>query len=60
VGDGTLIGVGSIVGRGRPLSIGAGAVAGSGSVVIHDVPAGVMVFGNPARPVRKEKKGQEE
>jgi UDP-perosamine 4-acetyltransferase len=49
IGDGALIGVGSTVGRGRPLSIGAGAVAGSGSVVIHDVPAGATVFGNPAR-----------
>jgi UDP-perosamine 4-acetyltransferase len=51
VEDGALVGVGSIVGRGRPLRIGEGAVVGSGSVVVHDVPAFTMVVGNPARPL---------
>ncbi len=53
VEDEALVGVGSIVGRGRPLRIGAGAVVGSGSVVFRDVPAGTTVAGNPARPIRR-------
>jgi sugar O-acyltransferase, sialic acid O-acetyltransferase NeuD family len=35
------------------VSIGDGAVVGAGSVVLTDVPAGVTVFGNPARPLPK-------
>jgi len=53
VGDGALIGVGSVVGRGRPLAIGGGAVVGAGSVVFTDVPPLATVAGNPARPVRR-------
>jgi len=32
-----------------PIKVGNRAVIGAGSVVIHDVPAGVTVAGNPAR-----------
>lgn len=32
--------------------IGAGALVGAGSVVVKDVPAGMVVAGNPARPIR--------
>jgi len=32
--------------------IGAGAIVGAGSVVVHDVPPGVVAVGSPARPVR--------
>ncbi|MFL6197462.1 MAG: acetyltransferase [Thermoanaerobaculia bacterium] len=53
VGDGALIGVGSVVGRGRPVQVGDWAVAGSGSVIVHDVPPGITVAGNPARPLRR-------
>lgn len=37
----------------KPLSIGLGAVVGMGAVVTKDVPAGVTVIGNPARPMVK-------
>ncbi len=35
------------------ISIGNGSVIGIGSVVIRDVEAGVVVAGNPAKPLRK-------
>lgn len=34
------------------ITIGSGSVVGAGSVVTHDVPAGVLVAGNPARVLR--------
>jgi acetyltransferase-like isoleucine patch superfamily enzyme len=33
--------------------VGADALVGAGSVVVHDVPAGAVVVGNPARVVRQ-------
>jgi maltose O-acetyltransferase len=34
------------------VSIGADTVVGAGSVVVHDLPDGVLAVGNPCRVVR--------
>jgi UDP-perosamine 4-acetyltransferase len=52
VEDEALVGGGAIVGRGHPIRVGRGAVVGAGAVVIHDVPPGTTVAGNPARALR--------
>ncbi|AKG75384.1 galactoside O-acetyltransferase [Salinicoccus halodurans] len=35
------------------VTIGANAVIGSGSVVVKDIPAGMVAAGNPCRPVKR-------
>ncbi|MDF0604314.1 acetyltransferase [Neisseriaceae bacterium TC5R-5] len=50
------VGAGAIIrpGRaGKPLRIGEGAVIGMGAVVTKDVLAGVTVFGNPAKIIKR-------
>lgn len=32
--------------------IGAGAIVGAGSVVVKDIPAGMVAVGNPAKPIK--------
>lgn len=49
IGDDVMIGAGAVIRN--LLTIGAGAVIGCGAVVVEDVPAGVTVVGNPARPI---------
>ena len=49
IGKGSLIGAFSIIGPG--VEIGEGATVAAGSVVGKDVPSGVTVGGNPARPL---------
>ena len=54
--DHAYVGTGAILKQGspdRPLRIGKGAVIGMGAVVTKDVPPGVVVVGNPAKPLMK-------
>ncbi len=50
VDDGAWLGFGVIVLSG--VHIGKGAVIGAGSVVVHDVPAGAIAVGSPARVIK--------
>jgi len=49
ISDGAYIGTGAILKQG--ISIGAGARVGMGAVVTKDIPAGLTVVGNPAKPL---------
>jgi acetyltransferase-like isoleucine patch superfamily enzyme len=49
IGDEAWLGVGVIILDG--VRIGAGAVVGAGSVVVHDVPDGAVAQGVPARVI---------
>lgn len=51
IGDDVFIGMGSLILKG--VTIGAGSIVGAGSVVVRDVPAGVIVAGNPAKVIRE-------
>jgi serine acetyltransferase len=49
IGDDVEFGVGAIVIG--PVRVASGARVGAGAVVVHDVPSGAVVVGNPARVV---------
>jgi sugar O-acyltransferase (sialic acid O-acetyltransferase NeuD family) len=56
IGDFAYIGTNAVIREGssdKPLRIGKGAIIGMGAVVTKDVPDGVTVIGNPARPFSK-------
>lgn len=50
IGDNVWIGGSTVILQG--VTIGPGTVIGAGSVVTHDIPAGVVAYGNPCRVVR--------
>jgi acetyltransferase-like isoleucine patch superfamily enzyme len=51
IGDGAFLGIGSVILQG--VTVGQRGYVAAGAVVTEDVPAGVVVVGNPARAVRR-------
>jgi sugar O-acyltransferase (sialic acid O-acetyltransferase NeuD family) len=51
IGRGTFLGMGVTVAD--RIRIGRGCLIGAGSVVVHDIPDGVVAYGSPARAVRR-------
>lgn len=54
IGDRAFIGCGTVLRA--PVRVGDDASTGAGAVVTHDVPAGVLVVGVPARPMPKARR----
>jgi sugar O-acyltransferase (sialic acid O-acetyltransferase NeuD family) len=51
IGTACYVGAGSVI-RQR-VRVGDGAIVGMGAVAVKDVPAGIVVVGNPARPLER-------
>jgi acetyltransferase-like isoleucine patch superfamily enzyme len=51
VGQATTLEVGTITAGG--VRIGADSVVGAGSVVLHDIPDGVLAYGAPVKVIRE-------
>lgn len=51
IGEGTWVGIGSVVKQG--LKIGSWCVIGAGAVVVDDVPDNTTVVGIPAKPIKQ-------
>ncbi len=54
IGEHTFVGAGAVIHQGtreQPRRIGANAIIGMGAIVLEDVPDGITVVGNPARPI---------
>lgn len=51
IGDNVWIGTGTVVLKG--VTIGNNSLIGASSVVVHDIPDGVIAAGNPCRVIRK-------
>jgi len=49
IGNRVWIGAGAIINPG--ITVGSDSVIGSGSVVTHDIPKGVVAAGNPCRVI---------
>ena len=52
VGDDSHVGAGAVIRQG--IHIGVGSVVGAGAVVVKDVADGMVVVGNPARPLVRD------
>jgi len=53
--DEAFVGLGAVIING--VTVGRGAMVGAGAVVVRDVPQGVTVVGNPARPLPSKRGG---
>ena len=54
IGEGSWIGAGAVVVQG--VRIGKWCIIGAGSIVLHDIPDGMVAYGNPCKIIRKYEK----
>lgn len=56
VGRHSAVSIGAVISH--AVSIGENTIIGAGAVVVRDIPAGVVAYGNPCRPVRPRQFGE--